>query len=317
VVVGLVAGLALLLKGYSLPLWEIQLDLGQSVAAAPTPAPTVVAERHAAPASGILVRSALAHTIIPDRPRLEVITHTVQPGDTVFGIADTYGISPETILWSNGDLELNPDMLSIGQDLAILPLSGVYHKVEKGDTLEGLAKKFKVESSAIADYPLNNLQAPYTLATAQMLVIPGGEKPYVPRRVSRYVGPIPEDASRGSGAFVWPCSGRITQIYWSLHRAIDIGAPIGSPVVASDSGYVMYAGWDTSGYGNLIIIDHRNGYRTLYAHLSAFSVKTGDSVGRGARVGSVGSTGNSTGAHLHFEIRRNEVQRNPIGFLPK
>ncbi len=87
-------------------------------------------------------------------------------------------------------------------------------------------------------------------------------------------------------------------------------------MVASDSGYVLHAGWDRSGYGNLIIIDHGNGYRTYYAHLSKMLVKQGESVAQGQRIGSVGSTGNSTGSHLHFEIRWHNVQRNPFGFLP-
>jgi len=314
--VGLLVGAAIWMSGHALPVWDLLPGVwAPESASTPTPSEPVSIS-YAAPSSGLLVRAALAHTIIPDRPRLNIITYTVQSGDSVHAIADRFSISPETIMWSNGELELHPDMLKIGQGLTILPLSGVYHKVAKGDTLESLAKKFKVEPEAIAEYHLNDLIPPYNLASGQMLVIPGGEKPYVPRRVSRYAGPIPADASKGVGIFGWPVSGRITQKYWSLHRAIDIGAVIGTPVVAADSGYVMYAGWDNSGYGNLIIIDHSNGYRTLYAHLSAFDVATGQSVAKGTRIGAVGSTGRSTGAHLHFEIRYRDVQRNPLGFLP-
>ncbi|NLE76368.1 MAG: M23 family metallopeptidase [Chloroflexi bacterium] len=317
VFVGLLAGAGLWLSVHALPLWELLPPVTAAaallpIAASPTPEPPV----YAAPPSGMLVRQETVHTIIPDRPRLEVITYTVQAGDTVFGIADRFSITPETIMWSNGDLEHNPDMLGIGQDLIILPVSGVYHKVAAGETVESLATRFKVEPEAITAYALNNLSEPYALTAGQMLVVPGGEKPYVPRRVSQYAGAVPSDARRGSGAFGWPASGYITQKYWNLHRALDVGAPVGTPVVASDSGYVTYAGWDSSGYGNLIIIDHGNGYVTLYAHLSAFQVKTGDSVGKGGRIGSVGSTGNSTGPHLHFEIRYHDVQRNPAGFLP-
>lgn len=313
--VGLLAGTALWLNAHPFPLWDLVFPAAQAaLPAAPTPpgpVPTYEA-RH----SGMLVRGALAQTIIPERPRLDIITYTVQPGDTVHAIAKKFDISPETVVWANGDLELHPDILKIGQELVILPVSGVYYQVQEGDTLEAVAKKFKADPQAIAAYPLNGLSPPYDLTPGQMLIIPGGEKPYVPRRVSQYVGPIPEDASKGTGVFGWPVSGRITQIFWNLHRAIDIGAPLGTPVVAADSGYVVYAGWDDSGYGNLVIIDHGNGYRTLYAHLSSFSVTTGQSVAKGERIGAVGSTGNSTGPHLHFEIRYHDVQRNPLGFLP-
>ena len=86
-------------------------------------------------------------------------------------------------------------------------------------------------------------------------------------------------------------------------------------MVASDSGYVIYAGWDRTGYGNLVVIDHGNGFRTYYAHLSRIFVRQSESIGQGQRIGSVGSTGNSTGPHLHFEIRQNGILRNPIGYL--
>lgn len=313
--VGLLAGTALWLEGHPLPLWDLALPALHASAPTAEP-PSLSAPAHQAPPSGMLVRAALAQTIIPERPRLEIITYTVQPGDTVHAIAQKFGISPETVVWANGDLELHPDILKIGQELVILPVSGVYYQVQEGDTLEAVAKKFKADPQAIAAYHLNRLSPPYTLTSGQWLVIPGGEKPYVPRRVHQYTGPIPADASKGTGTFGWPVSGRITQIFWNLHRAVDIGAPAGTPVVAADSGFVIYAGWDDSGYGNLIILDHGNGYVTLYAHLSEMLVSAGQSVAKGTRIGSVGSTGNSTGPHLHFEIRYRDVQRNPLGFLP-
>lgn len=313
--VGLLAGTAFWLDQHPLPLWDLVLPAPR-VSAPTAEAPLPAALAYKAPPSGMLVRAALAQTTIPERPRLEIITYTVQPGDTVHAIAQRFGISPETVVWANGDLELHPDILKIGQELVILPVSGVYYQVQEGDTLEAVAKKFKADPQAIATYHLNHLSPPYTLTAGQWLVIPGGEKPYVPRRVHQYAGPIPADASKGTGAFGWPVSGRITQIFWNLHRAVDIGAPKGTPVVAADSGFVIYAGWDDSGYGNLIIIDHGNGYVTLYAHLAEMFVSVGQSVAKGTRIGSVGSTGNSTGPHLHFEIRYRGVQRNPLGFLP-
>lgn len=252
----------------------------------------------------------------PKARRREIITYVVRSGDTVWDIAEKFGISPDTILWANGRLEDNPDMLAVGQELIILPVSGVYHTVEKGDTLESIAKKYKVDVSAITSYPLNKLRPPYELQVGQSLIVPGGRKPYIPRVVRAYSGPVPENAAKGTGSFGWPVSGRITQKYWDRHRALDIGASKGSPVYAADSGYVVYAGWSEAGYGYMVIIDHGNGFRTLYAHLSWYFPDTGQSVAKGELIGKVGSTGKSTGPHLHFEIIKNGVKRNPFGFLP-
>ncbi len=266
--------------------------------------------------SGPLTRAAAPFTIIPDRPRTDILEYEVQAGDTVFGIAEKFGIKPETIMWSNPVLEQNPDLLRIGDKLVILPVDGVYHKIKKGDTIAKIAKKYKVKPEAIINFEWNKLDGPdATLTPGEHLIVPGGTKPYVARTVRVYRGPIPKGAKRGSGNFVWPVSGYITQGFWNNHRAIDIGSWLGNPVVASDSGYVVYAGWDRTGYGNLVIIDHGNGYRTYYAHLSKIYVRVGDSVAQGQQIGAVGSTGRSTGPHLHFEIRYRNVQRNPLGFL--
>ena len=265
----------------------------------------------------VLVRAAVPHTIIPERPRDEITRYVVQSGDTIFGIAAQFGLAPETIMWANGRLEDNPDLLRVGQELVILPIDGVYHQVGADDTIEKIAVAFKVEPAAIINYPLNNLNADNPqITTSQWLIVPGGVKPYVPRTVIAYSGPIPEDASKGTGVFGWPTAGQITQGYWDRHRAIDIGAWKGAPALAADSGYVVAAGWDDSGYGRKVVIDHGNGFQTLYAHLQVYYVEVGDSVAKGQQIGEVGSTGNSTGPHLHFEIHQNGVQRNPFGFLP-
>jgi len=265
----------------------------------------------------ILVRAAVPHTIIPERPRDEINRYVVQAGDTIFGIAEEFGLAPETIMWANGRLEDNPDLLRVGQELIILPADGVYHQVGASDTLEAIAAAYKVEPVTIINYPLNNLDADNPQITpGEWLIVSGGTKPYVPRTVVAYSGPIPEDASKGTGIFGWPTAGQITQGYWDRHRALDIGAWKGAPVLAADSGYVVAAGWDDSGYGRMVVIDHSNGFLTLYAHLQVYYVEAGASVAKGEQIGEVGSTGNSTGPHLHFEIRQNSVQRNPFGFLP-
>jgi murein DD-endopeptidase MepM/ murein hydrolase activator NlpD len=266
----------------------------------------------------VLVRAAVPHTIIPERSRVEISHYVVQSGDTIFGIAAQFGLAPETIMWANGRfVEDNPDLLRVGQELVILPVNGVYHQVGGDDTLETIAAAYKVEPSAIINYSLNELEpdAPQ-IVSGQWLVVPGGTKPYVPRTVVAYSGPIPDDASKGTGIFGWPTAGQITQGYWDRHRALDIGAWTGAPVVAADSGYVVAAGWDDSGYGRMVVIDHGNGFQTLYAHLQVYYVEVGDSVAKGEKIAEVGSTGNSSGPHLHFEMHQSGVQRNPFGFLP-
>lgn len=286
---------------------------------APTQTPASLLPANYASFGGqVLVRAAVPHTIIPERPRVELTHYVVQSGDTIFGIAAQFGLAPETIMWANGRfVEDNPDLLRVGQELVILPVDGVYHQVGGNDTVETIAAAYKVEPASIINYPLNELDPNDAHVVAgQWLIVPGGTKPYIPRTVVAYSGPIPEDASKGSGTFGWPAAGQITQGYWDRHRALDVGAWNGAPVLAADSGYVVAAGWDDSGYGRMVVIDHGNGFQTVYAHLQVYYVEVGDSVAKGEQIGEVGSTGNSSGPHLHFEMRQNGVQRNPFGFLP-
>ena len=265
----------------------------------------------------VLVRAAVPHTIIPERTRPEISIYLVQSGDTIYGIAAKLGLAPETILWANSDLEGNPDWLRVGQALTVLPLDGVYHQVGGGDTIAGIANTYKVEPAAIVTYPLNELDPETPVIEAgQWLVVPGGQKPFVPRAVTAYSGPVSVDAALGSGAFGWPAGGVIFQGYWSGHQAIDIAAWAGAPIAAADSGHVVFSGWDDTGYGYTLVIDHGNGFQTLYAHLQAYYVEAGENVAKGQQIAEMGSTGNSTGPHLHFEVRQGTVQRNPVGFLP-
>ncbi|RME63581.1 MAG: LysM peptidoglycan-binding domain-containing protein [Caldilineae bacterium] len=192
------------------------------------------------------------------------------------------------------------------------------HVVRPGDTLSSIAAKYKVPMEAIASYPLNKMESINTpLSVGQQLVVPGGQKPYIPRQVVAYNGPVPQGASQGSGVFGWPTDGVLTQPFWSGHRALDIGAWTGTPILAADSGYVIAArtGWNF-GYGNMVMIDHGNGYVTLYGHMNSIFVRQGENVAKGEQIGTVGNTGNSTGPHLHFEIRYQGVPRNPMPFLP-
>lgn len=270
--------------------------------------------------TGVLLPEAVPHTIIPERPEPfveEIRTYQVQPGDTVYGIALEFGLSPETILWANRRLEDNPDLLQMGEELIVLPVDGVYHQVGGSDTIAGIAAIFKVEPEAIINYHLNELDPENpVIFPGQWLIVPGGVKPYVPKIVSAAAVDAPAGALSGSGNFRWPASGTITQDFWSGHRALDIGAWDGAPIYAADAGYVVAAGWDDSGYGRTVVIDHGNGFKTLYAHMDVFFVSVGDEVTQGQQIGKIGTTGNSTGPHLHFEILSTDVKRNPWGFLP-
>ncbi len=274
----------------------------------------------------ILVRAAVPRTIIPERTTAqqtqiktepEIRIYPVEGGDTISGIAEKFNLFPETIIWANRTLENNPDLLYVGQQLVILPIDGVYHQVGSGDTIVGIAATFKVDAAAIIDYPLNALDPDnLIIQPGQWLIVPDGNKPFVPRTVIAYSGPVPGDATVGSGVFGWPASGSITNSYYGYHPGIDIGGWLGAPVLAADSGHVVVSGWDNTGYGNMIVVDHGNGFQTVYAHLQSYYVEPGGDVSKGQQIGEIGSTGNSTGPHLHFEIRQGTIQRNPYGFLP-
>jgi murein DD-endopeptidase MepM/ murein hydrolase activator NlpD len=250
--------------------------------------------------------------------RTGVITYVVQAGDIVGTIAAKFGLSEDSIAWANSKLEDNPDLLMIGEELFIPPVDGVLHAVQKGDTLEGIAKKYKAKVEDIVVFKANGIKSAQILIEGQQLMVPGGQKPYVPRLVGVWSGAVPVGAAKGSGAFVWPTQGYLTQYFWSLHGAIDIAAWEGVPIYAADGGYVAEAGRSPEawGYGNYILIDHGNGFQTLYAHLSALYVRSGQSVSRGQEIGSMGNTGRSTGTHLHFEIRKWGEQQNPLVYLP-
>ncbi|HEX9074232.1 MAG TPA: M23 family metallopeptidase [Anaerolineae bacterium] len=266
-------------------------------------------------------------TASASRARNDLTTYSVQPGDTVTGIASQFGVSPDSILWANPKLEDNPDFLSLGQTLNIPPVSGVLYTVQNGDTLQKIVGKFRGDQSADAmtqavtaldfNQSRHDLQAPnYDLTVGQFLMVPSGTKAETARAPSTTSRSSPvTTVLRSTVRFGWPVAGRITQGYWSRHRGIDIGSSLGTPIHAADSGTIAMAGWDAVGYGNMILINHGNGYMTRYGHLSEIDVQVGQAVQKGQVIGLVGSTGHSTGPHLHFEIIHNGLNQNPYGFL--
>jgi hypothetical protein len=287
-------------------------------------------------------RLAQMDTIVPARPRTDVITYTVQTGDTVFGIGEKFNLKPETILWSNYDVLLdNPHRLQPDQVLFILPVDGVYHKWSNGEGLNGVTSYYGVSIDEVLDYPGNSLKREAlgdlgnpNIEPGTRLIVPGGKREFIswsaPRisrsnpSASKLLGPgacgTVMDGAMGIGTFIWPANERRLSGFdynpATNHRGIDIAGRLGDPIYAADNGVVVYAGWNNYGYGNVIVIDHGYGWQTLYAHMSYLSVGCGASVFQGGTIGAFGSTGNSTGPHLHFEMLHESYGKvNPWDFL--
>lgn len=290
------------------------------------------------PGYGGITRAANFITDIPSRPRTDVMTFTVGKGDTLFEIADKFNIRPETVLFGNYDvLKDNPHLLSPGMVLNILPTDGAIYEWKDGDYLPAVADYYRVTEQDIIGYSGNNFDLTalddknHGLTPGALLIVPGGTRPlkdWGPPAITRqnpasarfygagHCGSIYEGAI-GTGTFVWPTTYRGVSgyPYSAVHPAIDIGGAMGNAIFASDSGVVVYAGWSNFGYGNLIVIDHGNGFQTAYAHLSVVGVSCGQSVFQGGVIGAMGSTGNSSGPHLHFELILNGAKPNPLDYL--
>lgn len=234
----------------------------------------------------------------------QITTYTVQNGDTLSKIAKMFSVNVGTIYWAN-DLKRG-DLVKEGDVLVILPISGIQHEIKKGDTIESVARKYKADPEEILAY--NNIGKDFKVG--ETVIIPNAE-----------LSPIPSSSgtniTRGTsgpnlaGYFVRPITGgRKSQ---GLHgfNGVDLANSCGSPVFASASGTVLIArsaGWN-GGYGRYIVIAHPNGTQTVYAHLTNVSVSAGQYTTQGSVIGSMGSTGHSTGCHIHFEVRG---ARNPF-----
>ena len=258
-------------------------------------------------------------TDFSDKPRGKIIEYSVSEGDTVSSIAQKFGVSTDTILWQN-DID-EKDRIKPGQTIEILPVTGVSHKVAKGETVFSIAKKYDAPEQAIVDFPYNTFvnDETFELAIGQIILVPEGIKPVERAPTARpRIRQLTPDAGTvvASGAFVWPTSGQISQGFAWYHKGVDIANRSAPDILAADSGTVVVAGWpDNYGYGNRVIIDHGNGYKTLYGHLSKIYVVSGQTVSRGSAIGKMGSTGRSTGNHLHFEVVKNGTYISPLTVL--
>ncbi len=286
--------------------------------------PTVAAAQLAdyTPPSAVLTSfdDSETFTQISEKPRDSIESYKVQAGDTLARIADRYNVSVDSIKWINTDNIKDDDKLTIGVEIAIPPVTGVVVKVKKGETIYSLAKKYKVDAQNIVNYPFNDYTDldTFALAAGQTLVIPDGVQPEAPN--PSFAPPLIAQAGTGtprsgSGQFMWPTQGVITQRPVSYHMAVDIANNALPPILAADSGTVVLRKELKYDYGKHIIIDHGNGYQTLYGHMSEIYVQVGQNVTKGAVIGKMGSTGRSTGPHLHFEVHKGGVLLNPLNFL--
>lgn len=250
--------------------------------------------------------------------------YEVRGGDTVGQIAAYYNVSERTIIDENG--LSGAALIRPGQTLRILPITGVKHTVKDGETLGSISKKYNVDLETIIEY--NEIEIEEHIFPGEEIIIPNGVKPRpaTPER-QQYLADlkkedyqkaaIPDDYQGSGSGFVWPlpAARRLSQKFWSRHRAIDIPCR-DCQVAASADGIVEIAGWQT-GYGNTILLNHGNGYRTRYGHGSKLLVSAGDSVAQGQAIMVSGSTGRSSGPHLHFEIRQGQTYLDPMKYLER
>lgn len=256
--------------------------------------------------------------------RTKVETYTVESGDTISTIAEKFDISVNTLLWAN-DLSVR-SVLKPGDELTILPVTGVAHTVKSGDTLSSIANTYGVDSESIISY--NKLASANDLVIGEALIVPDGEV-RAPAPVSRSTAitnvitqpttTTPTGSATqtnpGTGSMVWPSDLRvITQYYGWGHSGLDIDCHYTHQNYAADAGYVTYSGWK-NGYGYTVDIDHGNGIVTRYAHHASLYVSSGQYVDAGQALGICGTTGYSTGTHLHFEVIVNGVKKNPLSYI--
>lgn len=256
-----------------------------------------------------------------DDPRTAAFVYTVQEGDTLSDLAIEFGRDLRTMSCVRTSDGAPVKQLRAGDSIVIPALSDLCHQVKRGETLDEIAAWYGVDKASLLAVPQNNLTAEIDLRVGRNLLIPDAR--------SRYRDPAEENLPRpqkdgwrfGDGEFIWPIERRLTWVSQGFrhgrHMAIDLATRGGTQVRAADTGTVIKAGWSDNGYGYRVVIDHGIDYVTLYAHLSEYYVEEGDIVTKGEVIGAVGSTGNSTGPHLHFEIRDYGYLIDPLLVLPK
>lgn len=270
---------------------------------------------------GILAISPETSVVTTERSQIE--TYVIQSGDSLSSISSKYYLSINTLLWAN-NLSVN-SVLRPGDTLSILPVDGVKHTVKSGDTLGAISNTYDVDQATILSY--NGLSSSDILSIGDELLIPGGEKQATTRSTSSAISQLftapttstaptsVSSSTAGAGYMVWPSDLRvITQYYGWRHTGLDIDCYYDNYNYAADDGYVTYSGWN-GGYGYAVDIDHGNGIITRYGHHAALYVSSGQYVSAGQAIGLCGTTGTSTGTHLHFEVIVNGARKNPLEYI--
>ncbi len=271
------------------------------------------------------------------QPEEAYFTYVVQQGDTAASIAARHGLQLDSLLWNNPELRTDPDLLLIGQEMTIPTRDGILYTVRLGDTLLDVADIYQADVDSIVGLSSNAIGDADRVLEGSVLLLPGAVPPPPPPVVAPqpfFAAAAPEDAplagdfsppppaaSAGVSGYMWPLVGTFNDYFGAArgggayHSGIDLGAPSGTPIAAAASGQVVLASAGY-GYGNYVVIRHDNGHETLYAHLSEIWVVQGQWVAQGATIGTVGSTGWTTGPHLHFEVRVGGAAVDPLNYLP-
>ena len=288
-----------------------------------------------------VIRKTTFHTNLAAKPRQEITKYSVQENDTVFGIAEKFNLRPETVFWGNlyllGDNVHNlwPEM-----EINILPEDGVLHRWSEGEGLNGVASYYGVSPDEIVAWPGNHLTKESVglyedpkIEPGTELFVPGGEReliswtaPEITREnpaVASHIGPgfcgSITGGAIGNGTFIYPTVMQVLSGYdytpATNHFGLDFAGSVGNAIYAVDAGVIVYAGWNNHGYGNMVVVDHGNGWQSLYAHLDNWGVICGQSVYQGDIIAGLGNTGRSSGPHLHFELRYNGGNVNPWNVL--
>jgi murein DD-endopeptidase MepM/ murein hydrolase activator NlpD len=264
--------------------------------------------------------------------------YTIQAGDTIGSIAAGFGVSEDYILWNNPEVSADPNFLLVGEALLIPSVNGIVYHVAYGDTLTDIAGVYQIDVQSILGFVPNGIATPDGLSEGMVLLLPGAVPPPAPIPAavvaveeapveptdSGSTLPVPaSDPPASSVGFIWPFYGNITTYFGeprgnSYHKGIDIDGfgNYGAPIAAAASGTVIVAAWDDWGLGYHVKIQHDDGSMTVYGHLSEIWVSPGQYVGQGESVGALGSTGYSTGPHLHFELWIGGGPVDPLGYLP-